>query len=127
MRRAAPSLWPRLWLWLATVLFGLQVPAHAALPMSALMVMPPGSAATPMSGMAMEHHPSGPATPHPLDCSGCQCCMPPLALVPELWHPPALPLLPASLHPPRAVREALRVRRATARGPPEPGLTIPQP
>ena len=138
----------RLLLWLVCVLFAFQVAVHASMPADGsasdmnmadwLTAGPTGAVApghpehtgtmpsmhspapvtdAPASNPAMPTH-SGPAgSGHTQHAKGL-CCMPPVALVPALWTLPPLPLSRQSLTPPKTVHEALRLLRATARGPP---------
>ncbi|GGR08818.1 hypothetical protein GCM10008957_22050 [Deinococcus ruber] len=121
-------------LWLAAALFALQVGLHAAMPVgmnmpqmvaSLLEAAPVASVHEAQMNMAaMPPDTTSIRTPAPLHpvthhVSQSLCCMPPLALLPLLWAPPILPLIRLHLRSPRAVREALRILRATARGPPE--------
>ncbi|GGJ85378.1 hypothetical protein [Deinococcus aquiradiocola] len=71
---------------------------------------------------------ANPAVPCPDGHAGHMeglCCMPPMALVPRFWTPPPLPLGRRAVPLARAVAEALRVLRATARGPPTPRTAAP--
>ncbi|ULH15315.1 hypothetical protein MF271_15420 [Deinococcus sp. KNUC1210] len=134
LQRASRLFSGRVVLWLAATLFALQVGLHAAMP--AGMNMPQMVAslleAAPvahvheaqMNMAAMPPDTAPTQTPAPLHpgthhLAQSLCCMPPLALLPLLWTPPLLPLIRLHLRPPRAVQEALRILRATARGPPE--------
>ena len=128
--------WPaRLALWLATLLFALQVGFHAAMPehmnMSQMLDTVLGGAVTAhslaMDGMAMPAMPT-PVSPKPMSPpptapahaghADTLCCMPPLAPAPQFWVPPLLLPVRRLRVAVRAVAEALRVLRATARGPP---------
>ena len=127
--------WPsQLLLWLAAVLFVVQVAVHASAPADMNMAdwltgawtgsVTADKAAghqSPMPGMhpsdAMPSHP-GPAGSGHSDHAKGLCCMPPVALVPVLWTPPLSVLTTQPLTPPKAIHEALRLLRATARGPP---------
>ena len=126
----------RLVLWLAAVLFVLQVPLHASTPAHATMAewmnrLMTGQASAgqtktaqmDMPGMSAEGHTHAPEAPAPEGSSHAHhaeglCCMPPVALLPTFWTPPPLPLRRQALTPPKAAREALLILRATARGPP---------
>ena len=127
--------WPsRLLLWLAMVLFVLQVAVHTSAPADMNMAewltgtltgtvttdKAAGHPAT-MPGMhpadAVPGH-SGPVGSGHLDHAKGLCCMPPVALVPALWTPPLSALTTQPLTPPKVIHEALRLLRATARGPP---------
>lgn len=131
-----PQRWPgRLALWLAALLFALQVGFHAAMPehmnMSQMLnTVLSGAVNAPspaMSGMAMPAAPTaaapGPDAPRPAlpahaGHADSLCCMPPLAPAPQFWVPPLLLPVGRLRVAVRAVAEALRIQRATARGPP---------
>ena len=133
--------WPaRLALWLATLLFALQVGLHAAMPghmdmsqmLDSVLRDSANAQGTEMSGMAMPAAPSAatpsaavpdPAAPSPAlpahaGHADSLCCMPPLAPAPQFWSPPLLLPVGRLRAAVRAVAEALRLLRATARGPP---------
>ncbi len=131
--------WPgssRLVLWLAVGLFVFQVALHASTPASLNMAEwlsqvigdpvvehSAHARAGDMAGMPgmPDMQPHAPGHPggsgHAHHAEGL-CCMPPVALLPVLWAPPPSPLGRRTLVPPKAVREALMLLRATARGPP---------
>ncbi len=132
---SAQPHWPsRLVLWLAVGLFVFQVALHASTPASLSMagwldhLMTAPAAAPhpdPMSGMAdmargNEHQQpaSTPGRPGHAGHPDGLCCMPTAALLPTVWGPPLVPPGRRTLRPAKALHEALRILRATARGPP---------
>ena len=121
-----PQRWPaRLALWLATLLFAMQVGFHAAMPehmnmsqmLDTVLNGPANTRGVEMSGMAMPAAPR-PALPTHAGHADSLCCMPPLAPAPQFWTPPLMLPVGRLRAAVRAVAEALRILRATARGPP---------
>lgn len=135
----------RLVLWLAAALFVVQIPLHASTPAHLSMAewmnrlvtgqisvtgqVETGQMNMPGMDAAVSGHDHAPAAPggsgHAHHAEGL-CCMPPVALLPTFWTPPPLPLRRQALTPPKAVREALLILRATARGPPAARMSVLQ-
>jgi hypothetical protein len=142
----------RLALWLATLLFLIQVPLHLSTPagmsmaehlatllnVSGLTVSGPAMTDMHTNDPAVDqgavdhlpassNHTSGHSLPgHSPSDHHAQglCCMSPLALVPLPWTPPLSPLELRPSSPPKAASERLKMLRAMARGPPVLGAVL---